>query len=32
MATQIFIHGHGFEDPDGHMREPVWMAPASAPA
>ena len=26
-----FIYGHGFEDPDGHLWEVLWMDPAAAP-
>ena len=26
-----FMYGHGFEDPDGHVWELVWMDPAAAP-
>ena len=27
-----FMYGHGFEDPDGHVWELVWMDPSAAPA
>lgn len=26
-----FMYGHGFEDPDGHVWELVWMDPNAAP-
>jgi hypothetical protein len=26
-----FMYGHGFEDPDGHLWELVWMDPDAAP-
>ena len=26
-----FMYGHGFEDPDGHLWEVMWMDPAAAP-
>jgi uncharacterized protein len=26
-----FMYGHGFEDPDGHLWELVWMDPNAAP-
>jgi hypothetical protein len=26
-----FMYAHGFEDPDGHVWELVWMDPAAAP-
>ena len=26
-----FMYGHGFEDPDGHVWELVWMDPATTP-
>ena len=26
-----FMYGHGFEDPDGHIWELVWMDPKAAP-
>jgi predicted lactoylglutathione lyase len=26
-----FMYGHGFEDPDGHLWELVWMDPKAAP-
>lgn len=26
-----FMYSHGFEDPDGHVWELVWMDPAAAP-
>ncbi len=26
-----FMYGHGFEDPDGHVWELVWMDPDAAP-
>ena len=26
-----FMYGHGFEDPDGHVWELVWMDPAATP-
>ncbi|WP_149538107.1 VOC family protein [Siccirubricoccus phaeus] len=25
-----FMYGHAFEDPDGHIWEPFWMAPEAA--
>ena len=27
-----FMYGHGFEDPDGHVWELVWMDPSATPA
>ena len=24
-----FMYGHSFQDPDGHVREWVWMAPGA---
>jgi predicted lactoylglutathione lyase len=27
-----FMYGHGFQDPDGHIWEVIWMDPAAIPA